>query len=74
MKGSEEESNLPAIRGAIGPKFSGPNQRLTEYERCEPHNHASNCRSSSNLLIDDDVDPVYPAKLLLHHFRRTPAS
>jgi hypothetical protein len=26
------------------------------------------------ILIGDDVDPVYPAKHLLHHFRRRPAS
>jgi hypothetical protein len=47
VKGLEDKSNLPAIRAAIGRKFSDPNQRLTKYKRCEPHNHASDCRSSS---------------------------
>lgn len=59
MKGLEERSSLRAIRGAIGPKFSDPNQRLTKYKRRELHNHASDCSSSSNVLIGDDVGPVY---------------
>lgn len=49
-EGSEKQSNLPTIEAAIGRKFSNSNQRLTKYKRCEPDNHASDCRSSAKGL------------------------
>ena len=51
MRGLEAESNLTAMSGAIGPKFSSRNQGITKHKRCKKRDPCKRLQQLINRLI-----------------------